>query len=224
MPTELRLRAAAGHAMNVKRTPRRTLASAASLLAVAALAIGSSATASGSVAPASRANAPVAATSVVASVVDAAKVQSARPNFVFITTDDQRVDDMRWMPFTRRLIGARGINFTRALPASVVLPRSRRARHRSVRPEQRRPPQRRRPRRLPVPGGAPQHAGEVAARLRVPDRDGREVPERIRPRRGWSGDQGPVLGSVEPVGRRRVLLQRDHVLQQREPDRGNPDG
>ncbi len=101
--------------MNIKRAPRRTIASATSLLAVAALAIGSSTTASGSVAPASRADTPVAATSVVASVVGEAQLQSARPNIVFITTDDQGVDDMRWMPFTRRLIGARGINFTRAL-------------------------------------------------------------------------------------------------------------
>ncbi len=38
--------------MNIKRAPRRTFASAAALLAVAALAFGSRTTASGSVAPA----------------------------------------------------------------------------------------------------------------------------------------------------------------------------
>ena len=45
----------------------------------------------------------------------AATAADTRPNIVFITTDDQRVDDMRWMPFTRRLIGGHGINFTRAV-------------------------------------------------------------------------------------------------------------
>lgn len=38
-----------------------------------------------------------------------------RPNIVFISTDDQRVSDMRWMPFTRRLIGGHGVTFTDAV-------------------------------------------------------------------------------------------------------------
>ncbi|HET9501001.1 MAG TPA: sulfatase-like hydrolase/transferase [Marmoricola sp.] len=38
-----------------------------------------------------------------------------RPNVVFINTDDQRLDDMRWMPFTHRLIGGHGVTFTEAL-------------------------------------------------------------------------------------------------------------
>jgi N-acetylglucosamine-6-sulfatase len=38
-----------------------------------------------------------------------------RPNIVFLMTDDQRLDDMRWMPKTRRLIGDRGITFTEAI-------------------------------------------------------------------------------------------------------------
>ena len=38
-----------------------------------------------------------------------------RPNIVFISTDDERVSDMRWMPFTRRLIGGHGVTFTQAL-------------------------------------------------------------------------------------------------------------
>jgi arylsulfatase A-like enzyme len=38
-----------------------------------------------------------------------------RPNFVFISTDDQRLDDMRWMPYTRRLLGRHGVTFTGAL-------------------------------------------------------------------------------------------------------------
>lgn len=38
-----------------------------------------------------------------------------RPNIVFITTDDQRLSDMQWMPYTRRLIGGAGTTFTDAV-------------------------------------------------------------------------------------------------------------
>lgn len=38
-----------------------------------------------------------------------------RPNVVLITTDDQRLDDMKWMPYTRRLLGNHGMRFTDAL-------------------------------------------------------------------------------------------------------------
>jgi arylsulfatase A-like enzyme/L,D-peptidoglycan transpeptidase YkuD (ErfK/YbiS/YcfS/YnhG family) len=38
-----------------------------------------------------------------------------RPNIVLITTDDQREDDLRHMPFTRALIGAQGTTFTNAI-------------------------------------------------------------------------------------------------------------
>ena len=38
-----------------------------------------------------------------------------RPNIVLITTDDQTLTDMRWMPTTRRLLGRNGVTFTRAL-------------------------------------------------------------------------------------------------------------
>ena len=38
-----------------------------------------------------------------------------RPNVVFITTDDQRADDMRWMPYTRRLLGGNGVTFENGL-------------------------------------------------------------------------------------------------------------
>lgn len=40
---------------------------------------------------------------------------ATRPNIVFITTDDQRADDMRWMPFTQRLLGGSGITFENGL-------------------------------------------------------------------------------------------------------------
>jgi arylsulfatase A-like enzyme len=40
---------------------------------------------------------------------------TTRPNVVLITTDDQRADDLRWMPFTKRLLGGNGVTFTDAL-------------------------------------------------------------------------------------------------------------
>lgn len=39
------------------------------------------------------------------------RVTGARPNIVLITTDDQVDDEMRWMPRTRRLLGAAGVTF-----------------------------------------------------------------------------------------------------------------
>ena len=44
---------------------------------------------------------------------DAAKRTNPRPNVVFILSDDQRTDDMKWMPKTRRLLGEAGSTFTR---------------------------------------------------------------------------------------------------------------
>lgn len=38
-----------------------------------------------------------------------------RPNIVLISTDDQALTDMAWMPKTRRLIGAAGVTFTHML-------------------------------------------------------------------------------------------------------------
>lgn len=45
---------------------------------------------------------------------DAAK-KKPRPNVVFIMSDDQRADEMKWMPKTRRLLGEAGTTFTRFL-------------------------------------------------------------------------------------------------------------
>jgi arylsulfatase A-like enzyme len=39
----------------------------------------------------------------------------ARPNIVLVTTDDQRLDELAWMPRTRRLVGAAGATFENAL-------------------------------------------------------------------------------------------------------------
>ena len=41
----------------------------------------------------------------------AKKGKPARPNVVFILSDDQRVDDLKWMPKTRRLLGRAGTTF-----------------------------------------------------------------------------------------------------------------
>jgi arylsulfatase A-like enzyme len=67
------------------------------VLALASLPAGAAAGAGASVAPLrpSPSAAPVA----------------ARPNIVLIMTDDQNLDDLRWMPLTRRLIGAAGVRF-----------------------------------------------------------------------------------------------------------------
>jgi N-acetylglucosamine-6-sulfatase len=40
---------------------------------------------------------------------------TGRPNIVFITTDDQTLWEMRWMPRTRRLLGGGGVRFTEGL-------------------------------------------------------------------------------------------------------------
>ena len=53
---------------------------------------------------AARAHAPV-------SRPDAA-VPADQPNILLITSDDQRADDMQWMPFTRRLIAEEGVDVT----------------------------------------------------------------------------------------------------------------
>ena len=44
-----------------------------------------------------------------------ARKADPRPNIVFITTDDQNVSDLQWMPHTRRLLAGRGFTFTEAL-------------------------------------------------------------------------------------------------------------
>jgi N-acetylglucosamine-6-sulfatase len=38
-------------------------------------------------------------------------LQQSRPNVVMIMVDDMRADDLRYMPWTRRLIGREGVNF-----------------------------------------------------------------------------------------------------------------
>ena len=64
----------------------------------------------GVAAPVSHAT-PLGSTSVPA----VARAADPRPNIVFITTDDQNVSDLQWMPHTRRLLAGRGFTFTEAL-------------------------------------------------------------------------------------------------------------
>src|SRR5918998_3492800 len=44
----------------------------------------------------------------------AAQTTPAKPNFVFIYTDDMRKDDLAYMPKTRNLIGSQGMTFNNA--------------------------------------------------------------------------------------------------------------
>jgi N-acetylglucosamine-6-sulfatase len=48
-----------------------------------------------------------------AAEAEAAKKKPPRPNVVFIMSDDQRTDEMKWMPKTRRLLGEAGTTFSR---------------------------------------------------------------------------------------------------------------
>ena len=95
--------------MIIERAPRRFVTIAA-LLVLAGLLIGSATTASGTDAQPRRAMQAAASSST-----SLAGAPDTRPNIVFISTDDQRIDDMRYMPFTRALIGGHGVTFTRAL-------------------------------------------------------------------------------------------------------------
>lgn len=50
-----------------------------------------------------------------ASARHAARERVVQPNIVLITTDDENLSDMRWMPKTRRLIGAAGATMTNSI-------------------------------------------------------------------------------------------------------------
>jgi len=51
---------------------------------------------------------------VTGSTPTVAQVNPAKPNFVFILTDDMRKDDLKYMPKTRSLLGAQGMRFANA--------------------------------------------------------------------------------------------------------------
>src|ERR671912_2244011 len=52
--------------------------------------------------------------SVSGSIPEDAQALTAKPNFVFILTDDMRKDDLKYMPKTRALLGAQGMQFANA--------------------------------------------------------------------------------------------------------------
>ena len=53
----------------------------------------------------------------------AAQTSPAKPNFVFILTDDMRYDDLKYMPKTRTLLGKQGMTFTSAfVPTALCCP------------------------------------------------------------------------------------------------------
>jgi arylsulfatase A-like enzyme len=50
----------------------------------------------------------------------AAQTTPVKPNFVFILTDDMRQDDLKYMPKTRDLLGAQGMQFTNAFVSNPL--------------------------------------------------------------------------------------------------------
>ena len=128
------------------------------------------------------------------------------PNIVLITTDDQRADDLRWMPRTRARLGRRGTHVPRdAVPAPAVLSRAGGDPDRPVRPEQRRSQQRRTLGRLQAPGCGP-HPGHLALGGRLPHGPRRQAPQPVpRQRR-----TGPGLDPVQPAPWRHLPLHHLH--------------
>jgi N-acetylglucosamine-6-sulfatase len=50
----------------------------------------------------------------------AAQTSTVKPNFVFILTDDMRKDDLKYMPKTRSLLGAQGMQFANAFVSNSL--------------------------------------------------------------------------------------------------------
>ena len=132
--------------------------------------------------------------SVVVLVPSAPAAAAARPNVLVVMTDDQRLDDMRAMPRTRRLLGDGGHDVrARARLLSAVLPVAGDVPHRPVQPQPRRHVELRAVRRLrEVPPGRAQLAAGLAAAGRVHDRADRQVPQRVRRARPAPGPAGLV--------------------------------
>lgn len=59
--------------------------------------------------------APATATASPAPPAHRVAALPGRPNIVLITTDDQTLADLQWMPVTRRLLGGHGVTFRHAL-------------------------------------------------------------------------------------------------------------
>jgi arylsulfatase A-like enzyme len=81
----------------------------------------------GAVAPSAPQRSPAPATPPVSGPAAPVTLPDAlapdRPNIVVITADDMREDELRWMPRTRRLIGAEGVRFVNGFsPHSLCCP------------------------------------------------------------------------------------------------------
>jgi arylsulfatase A-like enzyme len=49
-----------------------------------------------------------------------AQTSLAKPNFVFILADDMRYDDLKYMPKTQALLGAKGMRFKSAFVSNAL--------------------------------------------------------------------------------------------------------
>jgi N-acetylglucosamine-6-sulfatase len=49
-----------------------------------------------------------------------AQRSTAKPNIVFIIADDMRYDDLKYMPKTRKLLGAKGMRFKSAFVSNAL--------------------------------------------------------------------------------------------------------
>src|SRR5918997_5011992 len=58
--------------------------------------------------------------SVSGSIPEDAQALTAKPNIVFILTDDMRNDDLKYMPNTRFLLRAKGMSFSNAFVSNAL--------------------------------------------------------------------------------------------------------
>ena len=58
--------------------------------------------------------------SVSGSIPEDAQALSAKPNIVFILTDDMRNDDLKYMPKTRSVLRAEGMSFSNAFVSNAL--------------------------------------------------------------------------------------------------------
>ena len=138
----------------------------------------------------------------------------APPNIILITTDDQNVGELRWMPRTRRELAGHGVLFTRALspdplccPARAEIVTGQLGQNNGVSSN------------LGLHGGfsalrgEAEHPGRLAPEGRLPDGAGGQVPQRLhRPGRATAR-----LDPVEPLGRLTSTATAHDVLPGRQP-------
>ena len=105
------------------------------------------------------------------------------PNVVVLMSDDQTLEEMRFMPATERLIGAAGADLPETThELAALLPIAGDVHDRPVRPQPRRPRQHGAGGRLRQPRRRA-HAARLVAARRLLDDPHRQVPERLRGQR-----------------------------------------